>query len=101
MIKSLLPTEVRVINTIYDIRLGSNLTTKKNKTVYQKFFSLHHIGFYSITLRSFKRSSTKIRSKIPGSYESEKLINTTVIDKFHLKCAYVNGSIVKCVREPV
>ena len=45
MIKSLLPTEVRVIITIYDIRLGSNLTTKKTKQFTKNSFLYTILGF--------------------------------------------------------
>ena len=38
---------------------------------------------------------------IPGSYESDKTINITGIDKVHLKCNVVDGSIVNGVREPI
>ena len=38
---------------------------------------------------------------IPGSYKSDKPINITGIDKVHLKCDVVDGSIVNGVREPI
>ena len=38
---------------------------------------------------------------IPGSYKSEKPINITGIDKVHLKCDCIDGSIVNGVREPI
>ena len=38
---------------------------------------------------------------IPGSYKSEKPINITGIDKVHLKCNVVDGSIVTGVRDPI
>ena len=37
---------------------------------------------------------------IPGSYKSEKPNNITSIDKVHLKCDCIDGSIVNGVREP-
>ena len=37
---------------------------------------------------------------VPGPYESEKSINNTEIDKVHLKCDCVNGSVANGVREP-
>ena len=37
---------------------------------------------------------------IAGSYESERAINITGVDKDHLKCDCFNGSIVNGVREP-
>ena len=38
---------------------------------------------------------------IPGSYKSDRPINLTGIDKIHLKCNCVQGSIVNGVREPI
>ena len=61
MLKSLVPNEVRVNNTIYDIRLRSNLTNKKTIR-FKKSFFLQNKMSYSIKLRSFDRSSKRIRS---------------------------------------
>ena len=38
---------------------------------------------------------------ITGAYESEKRIQFFGIDKRHLKCNCINGSIVNGVREPI
>ena len=38
---------------------------------------------------------------IAGSYKSDKPIDLTGIDKVHLKCNVVDGSIVNGVREPI
>ena len=38
---------------------------------------------------------------IPGSYKSDKPINITGIDKVHLKCDCINGSIVNGIKEPI
>ena len=37
----------------------------------------------------------------PGSYQSNKPINITGIDKIHLKCDCIQGSIVNGIREPI
>ena len=37
--------------------------------------------------------------KLPGSYKTDRPINITGIDKAHLKCHCINGSIVNGVRE--
>ena len=37
---------------------------------------------------------------IAGSYKSDKPINITGIDKVHLKCDCIQGSIVNGIREP-
>ena len=38
---------------------------------------------------------------IAGSYKSDKPIHITGIDKIHLKCVCIQGSIVKGKREPI
>ena len=38
---------------------------------------------------------------IAGSYKSDKPINITGMDKIHLKCDCINGSIVNGTREPI
>ena len=38
---------------------------------------------------------------IAGSYKSDKPINITGIDKVHLKCDCINGSIVNGTRETI
>ena len=38
---------------------------------------------------------------IPVTYNSDKPINITDIDKVHLKCDCINGSIVTGIREPI
>ena len=38
---------------------------------------------------------------IAGSYKSEEPINTTRIDKIHLKCNCIQGSIANGIREPI
>ena len=38
---------------------------------------------------------------ISGSYKSNEPINITGIDKIHLKCDCIQGSIVNGIREPI
>ena len=38
---------------------------------------------------------------ISGSYKSDRPVNITGIDKIHLKCDCINGSIVNGIREPI
>ena len=38
---------------------------------------------------------------IAGSYKSDKPINITGVDKVHLKCDCIQGSIMNCTREPI
>ena len=38
---------------------------------------------------------------IAGSYKGDRPINITGVDKAHLKCDCINGSIVNGIREPI
>ena len=38
---------------------------------------------------------------IPGTYKSDKPVNSTVIDEIHLNCDCIQGSIVHCTREHI
>ena len=38
---------------------------------------------------------------IPGTYRGDKPINSTGIDKIHLKCDCIQGSLVNGCREPI
>ena len=99
-LKFILPNNVKVNFTIDDIRLKPNLKTNQtllftNKSIFYSIlgFTQSHQGplndiegFYQI---------------VPGSYKSDKPINITGIDKVHLKCNCINGSIVNGCREPI
>ena len=99
-LKHILPDNVKVNITIDDIRIKSNLKINQtliftNKSFFYTilgFTQSHHgplndiEGFYQI---------------LPGSYEGNKPINITGIDKVHLKADCIQGSIVNGVREPI
>ena len=100
MLKSLLPVEVKVKNIIDDIRLRSNLTASKAIRFTKKS------SFY--TLLSFTQCHSGalgdiegFAQLIPSKYKSQKPINIAVVDKVHLKCDCINGSIGNGVREPI
>ena len=99
MLKSLLPKEVKVNITIDDVGLKSILTTTKApKFTKQSFLTI---------LRFIKSHSGELGDiegfvqLLQGSYKSDKSINLTGIDKFHLKCCCINGSFVNGTREPL
>ena len=101
MMKSLLPSEIKVNITIDYVRLRSKLTTSKTFRFTQKkdiFYTRlgptqSHSGVLGDINGFFQL--------MPGSHESDKPINITCIDKIHLKCDYNNGSILNGVREPI
>ena len=99
-LKYILPDNVKVSVTIDNITLKSNL--KKNQT---SIFTNKPI-FY--TILGFTKSHQGPPNDIegfyqilPGSYEGDRPINITGIDKVHLKCDCIQGSIVNGVREPI
>ena len=99
-LKHILPNNVKVNITIDDIRLKSNLKTNQTLIFTEKSF------FYTII--GFTRSRSYPLDDIDGfyqliaeSYKSDKPINITGIDKIHLKCDCIQGSIVKGIREPI
>ena len=99
-LKHILPDNVKVNITIDDIRLKSNLKINQTLIFTEKSF------FY--TILSFTRSRSYplddidgFYQLIAGSYESDKPINITGIDKIHLKTDCIHGSIVNGIREPI
>ena len=99
-LKHILPDNVKVNVTIDDIRLQSNLKINQTLIFTEKFFFYTNLGF--IQPRSYPLDDIDgFYQLIPGSYKSDKLINITVIDKIHLKCDCIPGSIVNGIRESI
>ena len=99
-LKYILPDNVKVSITIDDVRLKLNLKINQTIIFTEKSF------FY--TILGFTRSHCYplddidgFYQIIAGSYTSEKPINITGIDKIHLKCDFIQGSIVNGIREPI
>ena len=99
-LKYILPYNiVKVSVTIYDIKLKSNLKTNQTLIFTGKSF------FY--TILGFTRSQCYPLDDIDGFYQitaglykSDEPINITGIDKIHLKCDCIQGSIINGIREP-
>ena len=99
-LKYILPDNVKVSITIDDLRLKSNL--KINQTLFfnEKSFFYTILGFrqsHSYPLDDIDGFYQLIK----GSYKGDKPINITGIDKIHLKCDCIQGSIVNGKREPI
>ena len=99
-LKYILPDNVKVSVTIDDIRLKSNLKINQTLIFTEKSF------FY--TILGFTQSGSYplddidgFYQIIAGSYKSDRPINITSIDKIHLKCDCIQGSIVNGIREPI
>ena len=100
VLKNILPNTVKVNITINDIRLKSNLKTNQTLIFTEKFFFYTILGF--TRSRSYPLDDIDgFYQLIAGSYKSDKPVNITGIDKIHLKCDCIEGSIVNGVREPI
>ena len=96
----ILPDNVKVSITIDHIRLKSNLKINQTLIFTEKSFFYTILGFNRS--RSYPLDDIEgFYQLIAGSYKSEKPINITGIDKIHLKCDCIQGSIVNGIREPI
>ena len=98
MLKSLLPSTIKVNITIDDIRLNSNSTTDETIKFTEKSFTYTILAF----TQSYSRRLGDIKNffqLIPGPYKSDKTINITGIEKISLKCDCNNGTLVNGIRE--
>ena len=99
-LKHILPDHVKVNITIDDIRLKSNLKINQTLIFTERSFFYTILGFTQS--RSYPLDDIDSHYQlIAGSYKSDKPINITGIDKIHLKCDCIQGSIVNGIREPI
>ena len=99
-LKHILPNNVKVSITIDDIRLKSNLKSNQTliftgKSFFYTFLGFNQSRFYPLD------DIDGFYQLIAGSYKSDKPINIIGIDKIHLKCDCIQGSIVNGTREPI
>ena len=99
-LKYILPDNVKVSVTVDDFTLKSNLKTNQSLIFTEKSFFYTILGFTQS--RSYPLDDIDgFYQLIKGSYESDKPINITGIDKVHLKCDCIQRSIVNGIREPI
>ena len=99
-LKHILPDNVKVNITIDDIRLKSNLKINQTLIFTEKSFFYTILGFTQS--RSYPLDDIDgFYQLIAGSYKSDRPINITGIDKIHLNCDCIQGSIVNGIREPI
>ena len=99
-LKHILPDNVKVSVTIDDVRIKTNSKTNQTINFTEKPFFYTSLGF--TRPRSYPLDDIDgFYQLIAGSYTSDKPINITGIDKIHLKCDCIKGSIVNEVREPI
>ena len=99
MLKILLPKAVKLNITIEDVRLKTILTTNKTIRFTKKSFFHPILGF----TQSHSGESGDIERFVhflSGTYKSDKPLNIMGIEKVHLKCDCINGSIVNGIKEP-
>ena len=99
-LKYILPDSVKLNVTIDDNRLKSNL--KINQTL-----MLTKISFFSSILGFVQSCSGPLvdvdcfYQLIPGTYKNDRPNNIMRVEKVHLKCDCIYGSIVNGVRDPI
>ena len=99
-LKHILPDNVEINVTIDDIRLKSNLKINQTSLFTEKSFFYTILGFTQS--RSYPLDDIEgFYQLLSGFYESDKPINITGIDKIHLKCDCIQGSIINGIREPI
>ena len=99
-LKYILLDNVKINITIDDIRLKSNLKTNQTLLFTKKSFFYTILGFTQS--RSYPSEDIEgFYQLIPGLYRSDKPINIIGIDKIHLKCDCMQGSIINGVRESI
>ena len=91
---------MKIIVTIDDVRIKSILKTNQTLTFTNKSFFYIILGFTQSHFYPLD-DIDGFYQLIAGSYKSDKPINTTGIDKIHLKCDCIQGSIVKGIRQPI
>ena len=99
-LKNILPENVKINVTIDERKYKTDLKINQTLIFTNKSFFYIILGFTQS--RSYPLNDIDgFYQLIPGSYKSDKPINITGIDKVHLKCDCVDGSIVNGTREPI
>ena len=91
---------MKVNITIDDFRLKSNLKTNQTLIFTEKSFFYTILGF-TRSLSYPLDDIDGLYQLISGLYKSDRPINITGIDKVHLKCDCIQGSIVNGIGEPI
>ena len=99
-LKHILPDNVEINVTIDDIRLKSNLKINQILLFTEKSFFYTILGFTQSCSYPLN-DIDKFYQIIAGSCKSGRPINIAGIDKIHLKCNCIQGSILNGIREPI
>ena len=99
-LKNILPNNIKIDITIDERKYKTDLQINQtliftNKSLFYTILGFTQSHSYPLdVLEGFYQL-------IPGSYQSERPINITGIDKVHLKCDCIDGSIMNGTREPI
>ena len=99
-LKNILPNNIKIDITIDERKYKTDLRINQTLIFTNKSFFYTILGFtqsHSYPLDDLEG----FYQLIPGSYQSERPINITGIDKVHLKCDCIDGSIMNGTREPI
>ena len=99
-LKNILPNNVKIDITIDERKYKTDLRINQTLIFTNKSFFYTILGFTQ-SHQGFLNDIEGFYQIIPGAYKSDKPVNITGIDKVHLKCNVVDGSIVNGVREPI
>ena len=99
-LKHILPNNVKANITIDDIKLNSNLKTNQTLLFTNKSFFNTILG-YTQSHQGPLNDIEGYYQILPGNYKSDRPINSTGIDKVHLKSDCIQGSIMNGVRQPI
>ena len=100
ILKKILPDNVKIDVTIDERKYKTDLKINQTLIFTNKSFFYTILGFTQ-SHQGPLNDIDGFYQLISGSYKSEKPINITGIDKVHLKCDCIQGSIVNGIREPI
>ena len=99
-LKNILPNNVKVDITIDERKYKTDSKSNQTLIFTNKSFFYTILGFtrsHSYPLEDIEG----FYQLIAGLYKSERPVNITGIDKVHLKCDCIDGSIMNGTREPI
>ena len=99
-LKNILPNNVKIDITIVERKYKTDLKSNQTLIFTNKSFFFTILGF----TRSHSNPLEDIEGfyqLIAGLYKSERPINIIGMDKVHLKCDCIDGSIMNGIREPI
>ena len=99
-LKNILPNNVKIDINIDERKYKTNLKINQTLIFTNRSFFYTILGFTQSD--SYPLDDIEgFYQLIAGSYKSERPINITGVDKVHLKCDCIDGSIVNGIREPI